>query len=72
MRFGSKTSASPMVLGDIIKQCLSSFMNAYALHTHVGNLGFPTAPPDNAATVTALKADPIDNGAINSTKCFTE
>lgn len=71
----SKGDAAPnenLVLGQVLKSVLSDFMAKYIAHKHMGNLGFFTAPPDNAADVTAKKADPVDNSKILSDIAFTE
>lgn len=69
-----KANADTIALGasgiEILEQIsqqlseLSTFLNAAAAHTHVGNLGFPTAPPTQASDYTsaataldAIKAD---------------
>lgn len=72
MQFGSKTSANPMMLGDIVQAMLSSFLQDVSVHKHIGNLGYYTAVPDNATAYTDLKASPVDDGAIISDKTFTE
>jgi hypothetical protein len=58
---------------------LSSLSNTLATHTHVGNLGYPTAPPDQAAAFTTLKtnfdnynASPVQDGTLLSEVAFTK
>lgn len=69
---GSKSSASPMVLGDIFKTMMDNLLQAIASHTHLGNLGFPTGVPQNASAFTAIQASPVDDKAILSDHVFTE
>ena len=49
MQFGSMSSASNMVLGDILQTFLENLLNYILTHTHEGNLGYPTGVPLNAA-----------------------
>jgi hypothetical protein len=72
MQFGSKASANPMMLGDIVQSCLSQFLELVANHTHVGNLGYATSVPQTQEDFLNLKASPVDNSDIISAKCFTE
>lgn len=72
MQFGSQASANPMMLGDVVQQLFSTLLELIASHNHIGNLGYPTGVPSNAAQFTELKASPVDDGAIISDKCFTE
>lgn len=72
----------PLVLGNVLKELLSSILvelktlsTALATHSHASNGAPPTlaTPYTNAATAfDALKADPVDNNAINSDLAFTE
>jgi hypothetical protein len=73
-------------LGQVLKTLLSqtlaelkSLSDTLASHTHIGNLGYPTAPPVQAAAITAhgtvfnaKKANPVDNEGILSDVSFTE
>lgn len=72
MQFGSKTSSENMVLGKVFKQFADNLLTALQAETHLGNLGFPTSPPVNAATYAALQTSPIQDDAILSDKAFTE
>lgn len=76
----------PLVLGLVMKTLLSYIfqqlidMNTkIAAHYHAGNLGAPTSVPTTASEFTTIgsnisgkKADPVDNGNINSNISFTE
>lgn len=71
----AKTDTEPtenLVLGQQLKTLLSDVLAALAAHKHIGNLGYYTAPPDNASTYTAKKANPVDNEGILSNLAFTE
>ena len=72
MQFGSKNSANPMMLGDLVQQLLSDLIEKIATHQHLGNLGYATGTPINQAEFEALKASPVDDGSLVSTKAFTE
>ena len=72
MQFGSESSANPMILGDIVQTLFENILDAIANHNHIGNLGFSTSPPINAATFESLKSSPVADGTILSGKCFTE
>ena len=72
MQFGSKTSANPMMLGDIVQTLFENILDKIAAHRHIGNLGYQTSPPDNATEFEALKASPVQDGSIISSKAFTE
>ena len=72
MQFGSKASANPMMLGDIVQACLSQFLELTANHVHIGNLGYNTSIPQTSSDFLALKSSPVDDSKIISDKCFTE
>lgn len=61
-----------LVLGQVLKSCLSTVFAAIAAHKHIGNLGYYTAPPDNASVYTGQKASPIDDEAVLSDLAFTK
>ena len=69
---GGADPAQPLVLGTVFKTAYSSDLQACAVHKHIGNLGYYTAPPDNAATFTALKASPVDDILMLSDLSRTE
>lgn len=53
-----------VVVGETLRQFLITLVNAIVAHTHLGNLGYPTGTPINAAQFTAAKADNLDNKKI--------
>lgn len=53
-----------MVVGDTLKEFLILLLNHIIAHTHIGNLGAPTSPPQNASDFTSAKADFVDNDKI--------
>lgn len=71
VHLGTPAGSHPVNLGDIVKSVLSQFLALYANHTHIGNLGYETAPPDNASDATALKSSPVDDGGVLSEIVFT-
>ena len=71
----TKGDAQPtenLVLGQVFKTAYSEDLDETSKHKHIGNLGYFTAVPDNAAKFSALKADPIDNEGVLSDVAFTE
>ena len=69
---GGADPTEPLVLGSIFQTAYSSHLDETIKHKHIGNLGFFTAPPDNASAFTAIKAAPVDDGAMLSDLTFTE
>lgn len=62
----------PLVLGLVLQQLLSEWLEAESIHKHLGNLGYMTAVPDNASDFTGFKSSPVDDGEILSDLSFTE
>ena len=60
------------MLGQVFITMMKDLLDALAAHKHIGNLGAPTAIPDNVTDFTDLKDDPIDNEDIVSDIAFTE
>ena len=54
------------------KTAYTSHLAADEVQTHVGNMGFPTGPPLNAASYTALKSSPVGDDAMLSDLTKTE
>lgn len=69
---GGAEPSENLVLGQILKNCLSQMLDAIVSHTHVGNLGSPTSPPINAADFIAIKASPVSDDGLLSDVAFTE
>lgn len=53
-----------VVVGDTLKTLLSALIDAIVQHTHLGNLGYPTGAPQNAAVFSNLKAENLSNDKI--------
>lgn len=71
----SKSDGQPtenLVLGQQLKTVLSSFMQAFETHPHIGNMGYVTTAPQNAQTVTSARQQNVDNGGVLSNIAFTE
>lgn len=68
MQFGSKASANPMVLGDLLQTFLSNFLQQVIEHTHPA----PGYPPTNASAFSELQSSPVNDGTLVSGKAFTE
>lgn len=69
---GTGDATENIPLGQVLKGLMSAFLAATAAHKHIGNLGFLTAPPDNASEFDALKASPVEDEAMLSDLSFTE
>lgn len=61
-----------LVLGNEFKKAYSKQLEIDSSHTHVGNLGFPTAPPSQAQDYLSLKASPVDDNKMLSDLTKTE
>ena len=86
VRLGKENASNPLVLGNDLVQALtdiltqlSSLANTLSTHTHSGNLGYPTSPPTQAASIVAIKtqlysikSSPVSDGGLLSTISFTE
>jgi len=86
IKIGSQASAENFVLGQQLKTLLSEVLaklselsEKVSEHTHEGNLGYPTSPPDLELDFVAikenfdnLKSSPVDDSAILSDRMFTE
>lgn len=69
---GGAEPTENLVLGQIFKEMMSEFLQIFAEHRHIGNLGYYTPPPDNFNDALDLKASPVDDEAILSDVSFTE
>jgi len=63
---GDEPATERVVLGDVFKQAYSQHLQTDSVHTHVGNMGFPTAPPQQTADYVNLKASPVDSDEMLS------
>jgi hypothetical protein len=45
VKIGSDEASDPLVLGNALQAALTQFLIGLNTHTHLGNLGAPTAPP---------------------------
>lgn len=70
VHIGTASAANPAVVGNELKAMLESLIDAIATHTHIGNLGIPTAPPTQASTFTSIKSSNVSNDKILSQKIF--
>ena len=69
---GGSEPTENVVLGQVFKEMMSEFLQIFAEHKHIGNLGYYTPPPDNFSDALALKSSPVDDEAILSDVSFTE
>lgn len=53
-----------LVVGEDLQAALIAIIDAIVAHTHIGNVGFPTSPPQNAATFTQIKTDQVAGGKL--------
>lgn len=72
IKLGSPAASENLVLGQVLKSLLSSTYQEIAVHKHIGNLGYFTAPPDNTAFFLTKKASPIEDEGILSDIAKTE
>jgi hypothetical protein len=61
---GKGTDLEHMVVGETLKAVLIPLITTINAHTHMGNLGFPTGKPLNAADFTAIQTNNLDNNKI--------
>lgn len=61
-----------LVLGDTFKTAYSQHLGIDEVHTHIGNLGYPTMPPQQASQYAAIKASPVDDAVMLSDISKTE
>lgn len=69
---GDTAPTERLVLGDTFKTAYSKDLDETAKHKHIGNLGYLTMVPDNAAEFTTLKASPVDDAEMLSDLSKTE
>lgn len=69
---GDNPGNERLVLGDTFKTAYSQHLGIDEVHTHIGNLGYPTFPPDQASQYAAIKASPVDNANMLSDISKTE
>jgi hypothetical protein len=69
---GDTAPTERLVLGDTFKTAYSTDLDETSKHKHIGNLGYLTMVPDNAAAFTALKASPVDDALMLSDLSKTE
>lgn len=70
VHLGEAGASNPAVLGDELKAFLSDLIQWLLTHTHVGNLGAPTSPAQEAADLQQIQAQNIDNDKILSQLVF--
>lgn len=51
-------------VGETLRDFLKALIEIYVAHTHEGNLGYETTPPDNFADAEQLKTENLDNDKI--------
>lgn len=69
---GDNPGNERLVLGDTFKTAYSTDLDETAKHRHIGNLGYLTFIPDNAAQFQAIKASPVDDAVMLSDISKTE
>lgn len=70
IRIGNQQTDNPAVVGNEMKSFLLALIDWLLNHNHVGNLGAPTSPPVQAADLSTIKAQNIDNDNILSQLVF--
>ncbi len=66
IEIGKGGAFEPVVLGDKLTALLEALIDAIAQHTHIGNLGAPTGPPQNASTFNQLKSNQVSGDKLLS------
>ncbi len=61
-----------LVLGQVFKTAYSEHLDIDSTHDHLGNMGYNTSPPTQAADYVNLKSSPVDDSAMLSDIAFTE
>lgn len=61
-----------LVLGDTFRAAYSEHLDIDSRHQHIGNLGYNTAPPNEAQDYISIKSSPVDDEAILSDLARTE
>jgi hypothetical protein len=69
---GGDDPTEPIVLGNVFKAGYSKDLDETAKHKHIGNLGYYTSVPDNAAEFLSIKSSPVDDNAMLSDLSKTE
>lgn len=64
IQVGKGDTYETVVVGDTLKALLIALLDFYVQHKHIGNLGYYTSQPDNAANVQQLKTENLDNDKI--------
>lgn len=62
----------PLVLGATFQTAYSEHLNIDSTHDHIGNFGYNTSPPNQAADYVAIKSSPVDDSIMLSDLTFTE
>jgi len=57
VQIGSGSAGEPLVLGKQFKQAVDIFIKSLMTHTHVGNLGAPTGPPQPSPSLDVPLSD---------------
>lgn len=50
----------PAVLGNTLQSLLETIISMFNSHTHVGNLGYPTLPPDEQITIEDVRSKNVE------------
>jgi hypothetical protein len=69
---GDDPGDEQLVLGNTFQAAYSQDLAKTAAHKHIGNLGYLTFVPDNAADFLALKSSPVDDSVMLSDVAKTE
>ena len=69
---GDQPGSEPLVLGGVFREAYSQHLQVDSTHTHIGNLGYATAPPTEAADYVAIQTSPVDDDAMLSDLARTE
>ena len=69
---GDQPGGESVVLGNTFREAYSEHLMVDSTHTHIGNLGYATAPPMQAPDYLAIKQSPVDDAEMLSDLVKTE
>lgn len=64
IQVGKDGEFQTVVMGEDLEAVLIAMLQAIIVHTHIGNLGAPTSPPQNATTFQQIQANQVENGKL--------
>ena len=59
VQVGKNGTFETLVVGETLQALLTALIEAIVQHTHLGNLGYPSGVPQNAATFNSINSDQV-------------